>query len=86
MDNQEDQKNYFAERLKVMSQEELQRIEEGNTYNAPNTWIHSDPEDIDSQVIDQAETVLQGGEIQDTQPTPDQPPMQPNEGGFAQWH
>lgn len=88
MDNQEDQKNYFAERLKVMSQEELERIKEGNTYNRPNTWIEADPPDIDSQVIDQAETVLQGGELQDTQPTPEQeqPPMQPNEGGFAQWH
>ena len=89
MDNEEliqQQSEIVKQGMKRDAEEELKRIKEGNTYNAPNTWIHSDPEDIDSQVIDQAETVLQGGEIQDTQPTPEQPPMQPNEGGFAQWH
>ena len=91
MDNEEliqQQSEIVKQGMKRDAEEELKRSQEGNTYNAPNTWIYSDPEDKDAQVIDQAQTVLQGGELQDTQPTPEQeqPPMQPNEGGFAQWH
>ena len=89
MDNEEliqQQSEIVKQGMKRDAEEELKRIQEGNTYNAPNTWIYSDPENKDAQVIDQAETVVQGGELQDTQPTPEQPPMQPNEGGFAQWH
>ena len=82
----EEQKQIAKEGMKRDAEEELKRIQEGNTYNAPNTWIHEDPVDVDAQVIEEANTVLQGGELKDTEPVPEQAPMQPNEGGFAQWH
>ena len=82
----EEQKQIAKEGMKRDAEEELKRIQEGNTYNAPNTWIHEDPVDVDSQVIEEANTVLQGGQLKDTEPVPEQAPMQPNEGGFAEWH
>mgnify|MGYP003300439290 CR=1 FL=1 len=82
----EEQKQIAKEGMKRDAEEELKRIQEGNTYNAPNTWIHEDPVDVDSQVIEQANTVLEGGQLEGAEPVPEQAPMQPNEGGFAEWH
>ena len=82
----EEQKQIAKEGMKRDAEEELKRIQEGNTYNAPNTWIHEDPVDVDSQVIEEANTVLEGGQLKGTEPVPEQAPMQPNEGGFAEWH
>lgn len=82
----EEQKQIAKEGMKRDAEDELKRIQEGNTYNAPNTWIHEDPVDVDSQVIEQANTVLEGGQLEGAEPVPEQAPMQPNEGGFAQWH
>ena len=51
MDNEElikQQSEIVKQGMKKDAEEELKRIEEGNTYNAPNTWIYSDPEDKDS--------------------------------------
>ena len=82
----EEQKQIAKEGMKRDAEEELKRIQEGNTYNAPNTWIHEDPVDVDSQVIEQANTVREGGQLEGAEPVSEQAPMQPNEGGFAQWH
>ena len=82
----EEQKQIAKEGMKRDAEDELKRIQEGNTYNAPNTWIHEDPVDVDSQVIEQANTVLEGGQLEGAEPVPEQAPMQPNEGGFAEWH
>lgn len=82
----EEQKQIAKEGMKRDAEDELKRIQEGNTYNRPNTWIHKDPVDVDSQVIEQANTVREGGQLEGAEPVPEQAPMQPNEGGFAQWH
>ena len=84
-----DQQSEIQEYRRKLAEDELRNIKEGKTYNAPNTYLHADPEDIDSQVVDTAGQIIKEPNINTTQPTPQpvsteqptpEPTKQPQEG------
>ena len=84
-----DQQSEIQEYRRKLAEDELRNIKEGKTYNAPNTYLHADPEDIDSQVVETAGQIIKETNVNAPQPAPQpvsteqptpEPTKQPQEG------